>query len=910
MQPAKRPWWQQATALVSLSAGGAVTGFHFAPKPAADLNSPSNIQVRLLALAQAARPARSDDSALRSAIVHVAQYYLRMAQHKTPAEMEALIWQHDSTDGADHGESCAAFASLTLELAAQVVGRESWVTAGSTYPWPLHDWAVVRVDANPASPGIISVQTAAQEQHRWHPLGDGYRPLPGDWVLFHQHVEVVTGFADGVLRTIGGDSLPNMSVNAHEYRGSLAEDGVVGFVNNGDLPAGTGSGSVAASATPAVSAGQDSGASSGTEHRADGQPASKSSGRASGAAGADAGANKSKRAAEGGAEVPGAGLAGPATAFLAATGPASPKPKVSPPPKASSHPATGRYSRHHAARSTSRSAGAGGSSAEQAFIRSVAPGAMATQRRYGVPASVTIAQAIDESGWGHSTLAARDHNLFGIKGAGPDGSDAEPTQEYVNGHAVTVTAKFRVYADVAQSIEDHGRLLATSGYYTRAMADRQDPNEFAVALTGVYATDPDYGAKLIGLMRRYDLYRYNIAALATPPATGSDAHAGTGPAPAPHTPAAHSPAAPDAGGPVHAKPSPAASIPGAPGPAASAPAPSSPAPSSPAASAPTATRTTAPRTTAPRAAAPGTADAAIPGVPGGGATVTSAGGAGLGGAAIPGTTAVPPAVHRARSAPAAHTAAVPGVRTAAVYRAAGPGASGSGPAASVLAASAIAFAGAPTAAADQARTRATGRTAGQAAGRATARGPRGYKARVPLSVQSAFNTLAKMTLLRNEPLYREVAGYRGLSWELLAACDWMQCEARARYSPVNGEKLGTPNLDGTVYRTRSEALDQCADDLVELSWAVYRIDVTGQQPLSVRELAETFAAFRWGGLLRLHRTSAMEFPYSVAGLTDQHLTMRWPNIADPNAPDKPGSRFRKPFGAVPIVLGLRYRAIA
>jgi hypothetical protein len=625
---------------------------------------------------------------------------------------------------------------------------------------------------------------------------------------------------------------------------------------------------------------------------------------------------------------------------------------------------------------------------------------MATQRQYGVPASVTIAQAIDESGWGHSTLAARDHNLFGIKGTGPAGSDGEPTQEYVNGHAVTVTAEFRVYADVAQSIEDHGRLLATSGYYTRAMADRQDPNEFAVALTGVYATDPDYGAKLIGLMRRYDLYRYNIAALATPTATGSDTHAPEPHAPAPHAPAPHTPAphapaphsdvTPDAGGPAHASPGPtattptattptattptasiptvpapsspatasspagtgqAASIPGAPGPAAPGRAPD-PAASTPATSAPAtsgsgtvgsiphtalphaaARHESAPRGTGPAAVGPG---AAIPGVPGGGTTVTSAVGAGPGGAAVPGTPTVPPAVHRAGSAAAAHTAAVPGIRTAAVYRAAAPGAaaadrrtqpgagapasfagpaSGSGPgsgidpAASVLAASAIAFAGAPIAAA-RARTRAAGQAADRVAPRATARGPRAYKARVPLAVQSAFNTTAKMTLLRNEPLYREVAGYRGLGWELLAACDWMQCEARARYSPVNGEKLGTPNLDGTVYRTRSEALDQCADDLVELPWAVYRIDVTGQGPLSVRELAETFTAFRWGGLLRLHRTSAMEFPYSVAGLTDQHLTMRWPNIADPNAPDKPGGRFRKPFGAVPIVLGLHYRATA
>ncbi len=233
------------TALVSLSAGGAITGFSFVPKAAADISSPTSMPLNLVALQQSAHWARTSpgsDAMLRKAIVNVADYYLRMAESKTPAEMEAIIWQHDSIDGADHGQSCAAFASLTLELAAQVVGQQSWVSGGSSYPWPLHSWADVRVEPNPASLGIISIQQDAEAHHRWHQLGDGYRPLPGDWVLFDGHVEVITEDSGGILRTVGGDSLPNYSVNAHEYRAPLSGAGVVGFVNNGSLPAAEGGG--------------------------------------------------------------------------------------------------------------------------------------------------------------------------------------------------------------------------------------------------------------------------------------------------------------------------------------------------------------------------------------------------------------------------------------------------------------------------------------------------------------------------------------------------------------------------------------------------------------------------------------------------------------------------------------------
>ena len=101
---------------------------------------------------------------------------------------------------------------------------------------------------------------------------------------------------------------------------------------------------------------------------------------------------------------------------------------------------------------------------------------------------------------------------------------------------------------------------------------------------------------------------------------------------------------------------------------------------------------------------------------------------------------------------------------------------------------------------------------------------------------------------------------------------------------------------------------QCGADLIELSAAVYGIDLTARRPLSVRELAAAFAAFRWGALLKRHSVSPMEFPYSVAGLTAAHQKMLWPPIDDSGAPVRPGSRFRQPFGAVPVVLSLGYPA--
>ena len=368
-----------------------------------------------------------------------------------------------------------------------------------------------------------------------------------------------------------------------------------------------------------------------------------------------------------------------------------------------------------------------------------------------------------------------------------------PTREHENGVWVTRTAPFRVYHNIAESIEDHGRLLATGPAYQHAMASRGRPDAFATALTGVYATDPGYGSNLIALMRLYNLYRYDAATRACRLAGRDGARRASGRGPA-------------------------------------------------------------------------------------------------------GAWCRVSLTRRGRPAGTAFRgwrARWPSARCGRARAEAG---------------------GQAAAAARSGRGRAAGDAGERPGARIAPRGPvpkaRRYVPRIPYPVAADFAATAKGPLTRAQPLYQDVAGRTGIGWELLAACDWMQCQARSRYSPVHGEKLGTVNPDGTMFRTRSAALAQCASELVELAGAVYQIGLPAGRALSVRELANVFAAFRWGGLLRSHGISAMEFPYSVAGLTAQHLKMRWPDIDEPYAPDKPGTRFRMPFGAVPVVLSLGYRAVA
>jgi hypothetical protein len=148
---------------------------------------------------------------------------------------------------------------------------------------------------------------------------------------------------------------------------------------------------------------------------------------------------------------------------------------------------------------------------QQAFLDATAAAARDAAFQTGVPASVTVAQAILESDWGRSQLAQTANNYFGIKATSSLGNDGLiwlPTSEYdASGQMYDTISPFRAYKSLTDSMTDHDRLLLT-GRYAPAMHVANDPKQFAQQLYAAgYSTDPAYADKLISLMDRYDLYR-------------------------------------------------------------------------------------------------------------------------------------------------------------------------------------------------------------------------------------------------------------------------------------------------------------------------------------------------------------------------------------------------------------------
>lgn len=123
---------------------------------------------------------------------------------------------------------------------------------------------------------------------------------------------------------------------------------------------------------------------------------------------------------------------------------------------------------------------------------------------YGIPASITLAQGILESGSGNSTLAKFANNHFGVKVT----SDWKGKGYYKDDDKRNDC--FRVYNDARESYKDHSEFLKRKRYSALFELDKNDYKNWAYGLKQAgYATNPKYPDLLINLIEKYRLYEYD-----------------------------------------------------------------------------------------------------------------------------------------------------------------------------------------------------------------------------------------------------------------------------------------------------------------------------------------------------------------------------------------------------------------
>lgn len=147
----------------------------------------------------------------------------------------------------------------------------------------------------------------------------------------------------------------------------------------------------------------------------------------------------------------------------------------------------------------------GGAGAANGVPADVVAAAKSAEGKYGVPAAVTMAQWALESGNG-AHMPAGSNNPFGIKARAGQPYVEAMTTESINGQNVRVMQRFAKFDSIADAFDAHAKLLATGSAYGKARAAGNDPNRYADALTGTYATDPNYGKKLRDIIAQQSLH--------------------------------------------------------------------------------------------------------------------------------------------------------------------------------------------------------------------------------------------------------------------------------------------------------------------------------------------------------------------------------------------------------------------
>lgn len=144
--------------------------------------------------------------------------------------------------------------------------------------------------------------------------------------------------------------------------------------------------------------------------------------------------------------------------------------------------------------------------AYQLYINKYKDLAIEQMERYHIPASITLAQGLFESGAGMSRLATVGNNHFGIKCHGWRGRTINADDDANN-------ECFRAYDNPKQSYEDHSKFLRNNTRYARLFKlNSDDYRGWANGLKACgYATNPLYAANLINIIELYRLYQYDNA---------------------------------------------------------------------------------------------------------------------------------------------------------------------------------------------------------------------------------------------------------------------------------------------------------------------------------------------------------------------------------------------------------------
>ena len=148
------------------------------------------------------------------------------------------------------------------------------------------------------------------------------------------------------------------------------------------------------------------------------------------------------------------------------------------------------------------------------FIPTIAPLVVAENQRRGNPlfSSVVIAQAICESAWGQSKIMMKANAIFGIKATSNWKGKVynAKTQECYDGSTYTnITACFRSYNNLSESISDYFDLITKSERYRKACVSNSPLECITAIKNGGYATSPTYINTIMSIINSNNLTKYD-----------------------------------------------------------------------------------------------------------------------------------------------------------------------------------------------------------------------------------------------------------------------------------------------------------------------------------------------------------------------------------------------------------------